>query len=221
MSPVDINGIGMTSARTRDRLIARLMDAGIRDFSVLDAVRQIPRHIFVDEALAHRAYEDTALPIGQGQTISQPYIVARMTEALLAEGERRRVMEIGTGCGYQTAILSRLVAQVYSIERIRSLQDKARERLSLLGCNNVMLKHSDGCLGWPQLGPFDGILAAAAPVDVPHELLDQLAPGGCLVIPVGPGDEQELRRITRTETGFRTEVLEKVKFVPLLSGVLR
>lgn len=217
----ELLGIGFTSRRTRERLIRRLGESGITDERVLAAMAETPRHIFVDEALAHRAYEDTALPIGHGQTISQPYVVARMTEALLEHGVPESVLEIGTGCGYQAAILARLVPRVYSVERIRPLLDKARERLRRLRVNNVQLKHADGSFGWPDKGPFAGILAAAAPRSVPEGLLEQLAVDGRLIIPVGEGDVQDLLRIRRTATGFERETLERVRFVPLLSGTLR
>lgn len=213
----------MTSQRTRQRLLDRLRDQGVTDNRVLDVIGETPRHIFLDEALSHRAYEDTALPIGYGQTLSQPYIVARMTEVLLgAAGKLERVLEIGTGSGYQTSILAQLVPQVYSVERIKPLQDKARERLRQIGLRNVELKHADGGFGWPERGTFDGILSTAAPREVPPELLQQLAPNGVLVIPVG-GDEQELHLIVRDGDSdkFVTQVLEPVKFVPLLSGVTR
>lgn len=221
MTDSDLLGIGFTSRRTRERLVRRLAEAGIADERVLAAMAETPRHIFVDEALAHRAYEDTALPIGYGQTISQPYVVARMTEALLEHGIPDSVLEIGTGCGYQTAILASLVPRVYSVERIRPLLDKARERLRRLRVTNVQLKHADGIFGWPEKGPFAGILAAAAPRSVPPGLLEQLAVDGRLVIPVGEGDVQDLLRIRRTATGFERETLERVRFVPLLSGTLR
>lgn len=211
----------MTSQRTRDRLISRLRDAGIQDQRVLEAMRSVPRHLFIDEALSHRAYEDTALPIGYNQTISQPYIVARMTEALLAGGPLKRVLEIGTGSGYQTALLCCLVDYTYSVERIEPLQDKARQRLKNLGLLNVQFKHADGGFGWPQKGPFDGIICAAAPEEIPAELYDQLAPGGRLIIPVG-GNTQQLRLVQRHSDGRRSDtVLESVKFVPMLSGSIR
>ncbi|MGB0466160.1 MAG: protein-L-isoaspartate(D-aspartate) O-methyltransferase [Pontibacterium sp.] len=211
----------MTSRRTRDRLINRLREQGISDESVLDVLRETPRHIFIDEALSHRAYEDTALPIGYNQTISQPYIVAHMTELLLADGPRQRVLEVGTGSGYQTAILAQLVGQVFSVERIRPLQEKARKRLQLLKLRNVQLLHTDGGMGWPSKAPFDGILVTAAPEEVPEELLNQLAVGGCLVIPVG-GISQQLKVIKKvTEDNIMTEVVEGVRFVPLLSGTVR
>lgn len=221
MHDSELMGIGFTSRRTRDRLVRRLADAGIRDERVLEAIAETPRHIFVDEALAHRAYEDTALPIGHGQTISQPYVVARMTEALLEHGIPESVLEIGTGCGYQTAVLARLVPRVYSVERIKPLLDRARDRLRRLRLGNVQLKHADGTLGWPEKGPFHGILAAAAPRTVPEALLEQLAEGGTLVMPVGDGGSQQLIRIQRTATGIEREVLESVRFVPLLGGTVR
>lgn len=217
---IDLQGSGMTSARTRERLVTRLMEQGIQDLRLLDVVRRTPRHIFIEEALAHRAYEDTALPIGHGQTISQPYIVARMTEALLESGPVGKVLEIGTGCGYQTSVLAQLTGRVFSIERIRPLQDKARQRLHLLKLYNVQLRHGDGMVGWQEEAPFDGIIATAAPFGIPQPLLDQLAIGGRLIIPVGRGEVQELLRITRTETGMQTEELGKVRFVPMLGGVI-
>lgn len=221
MTSINLEGIGMTSRRTRDRLITRLREQGIQSEAVLDTVRATPRHIFIDEALSHRAYEDTALPIGFNQTISQPYIVARMTELLLKEGPLQRVLEVGTGSGYQTAILAQLVGQVFSVERIRPLQEKARQRLQLLQLRNVQLMHTDGGMGWPTKAPFDGILAACAPEEVPQELLKQLAVGGRMVIPVG-GMSQQLKLIKRvSEDGFSTQVVEGVKFVPLLSGTIR
>jgi len=212
-------GIGMTSQRTRERLVQRLREEGIRDERVLGAMREIPRHIFVDEALASRAYEDTALPIGFGQTISQPYIVARMTEAILAGGPINELLEIGTGSGYQTAVLARLVRRVYSVERIEGLLALARERLRELGLRSVRLKHSDGTVGLPEYAPFDAILVTAAPEVVPNALLEQLKPGGRMVLPAGGRDGQRLLRITRTPRGYAKEVLERVSFVPLLGGV--
>ncbi len=213
----------MTSRRTRDRLVQRLLEQGVGNRQVLDVMAGTPRHIFLDEALAHRAYEDTALPIGFGQTLSQPYIVARMTAALLDNSRSlERVLEVGTGSGYQTSILAQLVARVYSVERIKPLQDKARTRLRQLGLRNVDLKHADGGFGWPERGPFNAILSTAAPREVPAELLAQLAPDGVLVIPVGE-EQQNLCLIVREgeSANFRTEVLEPVKFVPLLSGITR
>jgi len=211
-------GIGMTSRRTRDRLIERLKQEGIQSHEVLEVMREIPRHIFVDEALASRAYEDTALPIGFGQTISQPYIVARMTEALLRDGPVKRVLEIGTGSGYQAAILAKLAAEVYSVERIDALLKLARKRFQELGIRNIRLKHFDGRLGWPEYAPYDGIVATAAPAEVPEALLEQLAVGGRLVIPVGDRGTQELRLITRTSEGYEQELLNLVSFVPMLAG---
>jgi protein-L-isoaspartate(D-aspartate) O-methyltransferase len=212
-------GIGMTSARTRDRLIARLREQGITDNEVLERIRSVPRHVFVDEALASRAYEDTALPIGHGQTISQPYIVARMTQALLEGGKPRKVLEVGTGCGYQTAVLAPLVVNVYSVERIAALQLKARQVLRDLRISNVYMKHGDGFEGWAAHAPFDGIIVAAASYAVPPALLEQLADGGRLVIPVGSDREQQLLRITRRGERYEREVLGAVVFVPLLQGL--
>lgn len=216
----NLRGIGMTSQRTRDRLIDRLKEQGISNQQVLEVIRSTPRHIFLDEALAHRAYEDSALPIGFQQTLSQPYIVAKMTELLLEKGRCERVLEVGGGSGYQTAILAQLCGTVYSVERIKPLMDKARERLRQLGLRNVHLRHADGAMGWPARGPFDAILSAAAPEQVPQELLDQLAPGGRLVIPVGPqGQRQTLRIYDRLADGIEETVVEPVLFVPLVSGV--
>lgn len=221
MNQTTTRGIGMTSARTRDRLVARLKEQGIRSAPVLNLIRSIPRHLFVDEALASRAYEDTALPIGHGQTISQPYIVARMTEALLASGVPGAVLEVGTGCGYQTAVLAALVKQVYTVERIMPLQQRARQILNGLGIRNVRFRHADGGWGWPNHAPYDGIVVTAAPDEVPAVLLEQLAAGGRMVIPVGvQGGSQELLLITRRdETRYERETLEKVSFVPLLGGL--
>lgn len=213
------HGIGMTSRRTRGRLVERLRAEGIRDERVLDAIRAVPRHIFVDEALSSRAYEDTALPIGAGQTISQPYVVARMTEALVAGGVLDRVLEIGTGCGYQTAILSRFAAEVYSIERIQSLLAQARQRMHDLKILNVNMRHGDGEKGWPEHAPFDGILVAAAPASVPTALIDQLGDGGRLVIPLGHGNAQDLKLITRSGDELEEQILERVAFVPMVSGL--
>ena len=219
MSDSRFEGIGMTSTRTRDRLIQRLRDEKISDVRVLDAIAAVPRHIFVDEAMAHRAYEDTALPIGHGQTISQPYIVAVMTEALLKDGIPQKVLEIGTGSGYQTAVLARLVPRIYSLERIRALQEKARERLFSLNVRNVRFRLGDGALGLPEEAPFDAIIVTAAPAAVPERLIEQLTPGGRMVVPVGGDGSQELLLIHRTDDGFRKKVLQYVRFVPLLSGV--
>ncbi|AMO56171.1 protein-L-isoaspartate O-methyltransferase [Endozoicomonas montiporae] len=221
MRDAELKGIGMTSRRTRDRLINRLAQQGIESADVLDVMRELPRHIFVDEALAQRAYEDTALPIGHNQTLSQPYIVARMTEALLADGPLNSVLEVGTGSGYQTAVLAQLVNKVYSVERIKPLQEKARVRLRRLAIRNAHLKLSDGTMGWPVMAPFDGIMATAAPGKVPVELLEQLSEdGGRLVIPVGD-HHQELLLVVRHGQAFSQEVLEPVRFVPMLSGVVR
>ncbi|OOG24557.1 protein-L-isoaspartate O-methyltransferase [Thioalkalivibrio denitrificans] len=212
----------MTSQRTRDRLVRQLEEAGIRDHRVLEVIGSTPRHLFVDEAMSSRAYENTALPIGYGQTISQPYVVARMTEALLEGGPRSRVLEVGTGSGYQAAVLAPLVERVYSVERILGLQRRAREVLSALRIRNVSLKHSDGNWGWPEQGPFDGIVLTAAPREVPEALLAQLAVGGVLVAPVGAdGEVQTLMRITRRADAYEREYLEAVSFVPMLPGTSR
>jgi protein-L-isoaspartate(D-aspartate) O-methyltransferase len=213
-----LQGIGMTSQRTRDRLVQRLQEEGISNMQVLTVIRNTPRHIFVDEALASRSYEDTALPIGYGQTISQPYVVARMTAALLESGPLARVLEVGTGSGYQAAVMAPLAGEVYSVERIRPLLEQARQRLSELGLRNVRLKHSDGSWGWPEFAPFDAIIATAAPEQVPESLLAQLAIGGRLVMPVGPQGTQELVLLTRTAEGIERQVLDQVSFVPMLGG---
>lgn len=214
-------GVGMTSERTRSRLIERLREQGITNTRVLDVMRETPRHLFLEEALSHRAYEDTALPIGYGQTLSQPYIVARMTEILLAgAGKINRVLEVGTGSGYQTAILAQLVDEVYTVERIKPLQDKAKVLLRKLGLRNVTYKHADGGFGWPEKAPFPGILSTAAPREIPDELRQQLAPGGAMVIPVG--DRQQFLTLVIREQDddkFITQTLEPVRFVPLLTGV--
>ena len=218
MSDLRMAGIGMTSARTRDRLVQRLREQGITNLAVLDRIRNVPRHIFVDEALGSRAYEDTALPIGFGQTISQPYIVARMSEALLEGGPLGSVLEVGTGCGYQTAVLAPLVERLFTIERIGGLLERAKQRLKELDIRNVKFHHGDGTQGWKSQAPFDGILVAAAPLVVPPALLRQLAAGGRLIVPVGPEGEQELMRFTRREQGVVRESLGRVAFVPLLGG---
>lgn len=223
MNTLLLQGVGMTSQRTRERLISRLQEQGVSNEQVLDVIRNTPRHIFLDEALSHRAYEDSSLPIGYGQTLSQPYIVARMTELLVgAAAKLDKVLEIGTGSGYQTVILAQLVKSLYSVERIRPLQEKARDRIKLLGLRNVLLRHADGGFGWPEQGPYDAILSAAAPRSVPESLKQQLAPNGVLVIPVG-GEQQELQLVMRDGDSdkFVTRVIEPVKFVPLLSGTTR
>jgi protein-L-isoaspartate(D-aspartate) O-methyltransferase len=214
-----MNGIGMTSARTRDRLVRRLEEHGIRSRDVLERIRTVPRHVFVDEALASRAYEDTALPIGLGQTISQPFVVARMTEALLQDvQEGGRVLEIGTGCGYQTAVLAPLVKEIYSVERIPALMRKARQRLRDLDLYNVHFRQGDGWEGWPKYSPYDGIIVTAAAPELPQKLLEQLAAGGTMVIPVGPAGRQELTRVTREDDHFVQTSLGAVSFVPLVHG---
>jgi protein-L-isoaspartate(D-aspartate) O-methyltransferase len=213
-------GIGMTSRRTRERMINRLLEQGISNIKVLDVMRNTPRHIFMDDALASRAYEDTALPIGFNQTISQPYMVAKMTELLLEGGRKiNKVLEIGTGCGYQTAVLAQLTEHVYSVERILPLQKKARVHIRDLKLKNVSFIHNDGGWGWPDFAPYDAILVAAAPAEVPEMLLQQLSEHGVLLIPIGGRGKQELQRISRTASGYEIEKLEKVSFVPLLAGM--
>lgn len=219
MTRLDTQGIGMTSQRTRDRLIMRLRDSGIVDERVLDVVRQTPRHLFMDEAIATRAYEDTALPIGYGQTISQPYIVARMTEALLQNSAPRRVLEIGTGSGYQTAVLAQLIEQVYSVERIGALLSQARQRLAKLELTNIQFRLGDGYEGWVKHAPFDAILVTAAPEQIPAGLLTQLADGGNMVIPFGKNAEQRLTVITRMGEEFIHRPMDWVSFVPLVKGM--
>ena len=213
-------GIGMTSQRTRERLIQRLMDQGITRFEVLEAMRSVPRHLFVDEALAHRSYEDTALPIGYGQTLSQPYVVAKMSELALAQGRPKKVLELGSGSGYQTAILASLVDEICAIERIKPLLERARKQLRALRVRNVRLRHGDGLDGWASEAPFDLILGAAAPEHLPTQLLEQLAPGGRLILPVG-GEHQQLMMVTATPEGYIEEVIEAVNFVPMVRGVTR
>ncbi len=210
----------MTSQRTRERLVQRLREQGIVNPAVLDVIRNTPRHVFVDEALAQRAYEDNSLPIGYSQTISQPWIVARMTELLLELGAVGRVLEIGTGSGYQTAVLAQLVGQVYSVERIKPLQNQARQRLRALRLKNVQLRHADGGMGWSTEAPFEGIIATAAPEAIPPELMEQLDVGGRLIIPVGV-ESQYLQVVTRTADGFETATHDPVRFVPLRSGLVR
>ncbi|MDP6375400.1 MAG: protein-L-isoaspartate(D-aspartate) O-methyltransferase [Pseudomonadales bacterium] len=218
MSEFDLRGIGMTSQRTRDRLVARLREQGIEHPGVLDAMASTPRHIFIDEALSHRAYEDTALPIGHGQTISQPLVVALMTATLLNE-VRGRVLELGTGSGYQTAILSALCQRVFSIERVEPLMQRARLRFDAMGLPNVVARVGDGYRGWPEQAPFSGILVTAAPRSLPDTLLEQLEVGGRMIVPVGDGGMQELKVIDRTEDGYVETVVEYVRFVPMLKGV--
>ena len=216
---LNFNGIGMTSLRTRERLLGRLMEQGIKNMQVLDIIRSTPRHIFLDEALSHRAYEDVALPIGYGQTISQPYVVAKMTEIVSASRRLKSVLEIGTGCGYQTAVISRIAEKVYTIERIKPLIDRAKKNLKLLGIRNVEFKHDDGSLGWEERAPFDAIITTAAPQMVPAELYQQLSPEeGSLVIPVGVDNQQDLKHIVKSGQSIRTENLGSVRFVPLLTG---
>jgi protein-L-isoaspartate(D-aspartate) O-methyltransferase len=212
-----MSGIGMTSQRTRDRMINRLREQGIKDELVLAAMLEIPRHIFLDEALATRAYEDASLPIGHKQTISQPYIVARMTELLRAGGTLGKVLEIGTGCGYQTSILSRVAQEVYSVERIAPLLEIAKGHFRELKLRNVKVKKADGHFGLPEMAPFDGIMVTAAATHIPEDLLRQLAVGGRLVIPVG-ASEQMLTLVERTADDYRKTELEAVKFVPLMGG---
>ena len=213
-------GIGMTSQRTRDRLIQRLQQQGIYDKRVLEVMRKVPRHLFVDEALAQRAYEDIALPIGYGQTISQPYIVAQMTQLLLEDGMPKSVLEIGTGCGYQTAVLASIVPQVYSVERIEALYQQAKQRMTELEIYNVQLRHTDGIGGWPNTSyRFDRIIMTAACTEIPDALIEQLAEGGIMVLPFDNGIDQTMTKITRGREGLIKESLEKVAFVPLLPGL--
>ena len=217
MTDFDLQGIGMTSQRTRDRLVARLREQGIDNNEVLACMGAVPRHIFVDEAMAHRSYEDTALPIGHNQTISQPFIVALMTQ-LLCEVKPRQVLEVGTGSGYQTAVLSYFCHRLYSIERISALTKRAQKRLAAMSVKNTVLKHGDGYGGWEVHAPFDAIMVTAAPPAVPEALLDQLAVGGRLIVPVGDDAVQELIVIDRTKDGFLERVHDRVKFVPLVFG---
>jgi protein-L-isoaspartate(D-aspartate) O-methyltransferase len=214
-------GIGMTSARTRERLTQRLRDKGITSETILELIRTTPRHLFIEEALAHQAYDDTALPIGGGQTISQPWIVARMSELLIEPGVPRRILEVGTGCGYQTAVLAGLNTELYSVERLRSLLDMARNRLHELGLARVQLKLADGGFGWASAAPFDGIIVTCARAEIPPELLDQLGEGGRLVMPVGEGDNQRLTVVDRRDGELHEQQLEPVRFVPFQRGVQR
>lgn len=219
MTTLNMRGIGMTSDRTRTRLVQRLQEEGIRNTMVLAVMAGVPRHIFVDEGIAHRAYEDTALPIGRGQTISQPFIVAKMTEILLDAGPRGKVLEIGTGCGYQTSVLAQLVDQVYTIERIAELQQQAKNRLDALQLTNIEYRHGDGFQGWKDKGPFDGIIVTAAPLAVPPALIAQLADGGRLVVPVGQANGvQNLMLIEKRGDQLQSAIMDKVRFVPLQPG---
>ncbi|MDG2091291.1 MAG: protein-L-isoaspartate(D-aspartate) O-methyltransferase [Gammaproteobacteria bacterium] len=226
-SSIQQEGIGMTSLRTRERLVQRLIEQGIQQIDVLEAIRTTPRHLFIEEALAHRAYEDVSLPIGFDQTISQPYIVARMTEIILSalgkgnKIDKAKVLELGTGCGYQTTILAQLVKRVYSIERISSLLQKTKERLSDFGINNIQLKCADGRYGWPQYAPFDAIITTAAAAEIPKALIEQVAEGGVIVIPVGGARQQELQVCRKKKDKVEVESVEPVVFVPLLEGVER
>jgi protein-L-isoaspartate(D-aspartate) O-methyltransferase len=215
-----IEGIGMTSRRTRKRMVTRLKEQGIRNAAVLNVMLETPRHLFVEGALASRAYEDTALPIGFNQTISQPYIVARMTELLLEYGPLDKVLEVGTGSGYQTAILAQLVKRVHSVERIYPLQQRARRCLQDLNLRNVRLKHTDGGWGWDEYAPYDAILAAAAPNEIPETLLTQMARRSVMIIPVGTGRTQMLMRVIRSEISYEVEEIEPVSFVPFLPGII-
>ena len=226
MTEFNLQGIGLTSRRTRERLVAHLKASGITDDEVLDVIATVPRHIFVDEAIAHRAYEDKALPIGHGQTISQPYVVARMTAALLgslrrAGREPRRILEIGTGSGYQTAVLASLVETVFSVERIRDLLERARTRLRAMDVRNVRLRHDDGNLGWAAEAPFDGVIVTAGASHVPEALMEQLRDGSPLVIPVGRGELQQLKLLERDGEAWRQQTLDDVRFVPLVQGTRR
>lgn len=215
----EVSGIGMTSQRTRDRMAERLQAQGIQDRRVLQAMAEVPRHLFMDEAMASRAYEDVALPIGAGQTISQPYIVAKMTELVVSVAGVKKVLEVGTGSGYQAAVLSRLIKNVYTCERIRKLLRTAADRFKRLGYDNLETKYTDGSWGWPDEGPFDAIIVTAAPESVPEALFEQLADGGLLVCPVGPQrGEQNLTVVRRIGDEYQVETKEPVKFVPLIRG---
>ncbi|MCW8929536.1 MAG: protein-L-isoaspartate(D-aspartate) O-methyltransferase [Gammaproteobacteria bacterium] len=213
-----ITGVGMTSQRTRDRLITILRENNIKNEEVLNVIASVPRHLFMDEALSSRAYDNISLPIGHGQTISQPYMVARMTELLLEGGNVKRVLEVGTGSGYQTAILSKLVFSVFTVERIKPLLDSAKEKFRQFKLNNVLTRYSDGEWGWPEKAPYDAIIVTAAPEKLPTSLLEQLVDGGKLIIPMGKKGDQELLLFQRVGDKFHKKVLEKVSFVPLLKG---
>ena len=215
---INMSGVGMTSQRTRTRLVERLRDQGIESEIILEIISKTPRHALIDEALAHRAYEDTALPIGFNQTISQPYIVARMTESLIADGTLGNVLGVGTGSGYQTAILSQLADKVFTVERVAGLATRARERLGAMGYRNISFRHSDGGMGWSEKGPFDAIMVTAAPRVVPEPLVDQLSDNGRMLIPVGESRSQKLLMIRRINGEIEQINLEPVRFVPLLGG---
>ncbi len=213
-------GIGMTSRRTRERLLNRLQDQGITDEAVLETIVETPRHLFIDEALSHKAYEDTALPIGHNQTISQPYTVARMSELLMEFGAKDKVLEVGTGSGYQTAILAQLCQQIYSVERILPLQERAASVLGYLGLDNITLYHTDGGMGLEHEAPFDAIMVTAAPSVIPESLKRQLKVGGVLVAPVGDEEQKLVRILRRSDSHFETKTIEPVNFVPLLNGLV-
>ena len=210
---------GFTFRRVREEMIENLLEMGIKDFRVLDAMAQIPRHIFIDEALRSRAYENRSLTIGYQQTISQPYIVAKMTEALIKNRTLKNVLEVGTGCGYQTIIMAQFTKRIYTIERINGLLTRARERFQQLRFSNIRSKHADGNIGWSEHAPFDGIIVAAAPTGVPEALLEQLAVNGRLIIPVGKTGEQKLLLFTREEEGYEKKIIDSVSFVPMIGGV--
>mgnify|MGYP001442794927 FL=1 len=214
-----IQGIGMTSQRSRNRLVSKLREMGIKNEKVLDIVAETPRHIFIEEALASRAYENSALPIGYGQTISQPFIVALMTQVLIESGQMRKVLEIGFGSGYQTAILARVSGQVFGVERLSSLVERAREKIWELKISNIHLRHGDGMMGWERHSPYDAILVAAAPSFVPEELLNQLSEGGRLIIPIGINENQKLMLYSKTDNEIVEKEIQAVKFVPLLPGI--
>lgn len=218
--PPEAVGIGMTSQRARDRLVERLKQAGISDRRVLEVIQRTPRHLFVDEALASRAYEDTALPIGLGQTISQPYVVALMTAALLRDRVPGKVLEIGTGSGYQAAVLAQLVQEVHTVERIEELLRQARKRFRQLGYRNIRSKHDDGNIGWREHAPFDALIVTAGGDALDAALLEQVAVGGIVIAPIGVAGQQSLIRMTRGTEGWSKENLGAVSFVPLVRGVL-